>query len=176
MVESQQLYEIWKKQSTIRGEFLSGIEEAMQHGDTEAYSIGTRVILPSSFTGGRRYMFNNRQEAMAICKHFGYPNLFMIMTCNPNRPEFQRYTSVDGIPIAGRLDISCRVFHVKMKCLLEDLKSGVFFGPLNTESSWYKLESIGSILENLESLNLVCGIPSRIQGLDDCDELQTHKG
>ena len=24
--------------------------------------------------------------------------------------------------------------------------------------------------------NLVCGIPSRIQRLDDCDEFQTHKG
>ncbi|KAL4374307.1 hypothetical protein AHAS_Ahas05G0168700 [Arachis hypogaea] len=29
-----------------------GIEEAMRRGDTEASSIGTRVILPSSFTGG----------------------------------------------------------------------------------------------------------------------------
>ncbi|RYR68483.1 hypothetical protein Ahy_A03g014979 isoform B [Arachis hypogaea] len=35
-----------------------GIEEAMRRGDDEASSIGTRVILPSSFTGGRRYMFH----------------------------------------------------------------------------------------------------------------------
>ena len=32
----------------------------------------------------------------------------------------------------------------------------------------------GGIHENPESLNLVCGIPSRIPGLNDCDELQTH--
>ncbi|KAL4357270.1 hypothetical protein AHAS_Ahas09G0169900 [Arachis hypogaea] len=131
MVESQRLYEIRQKQNTIRGEFLNGIEEAMQRGDIETSSIGTRVILPSSFTGGKRYMFNNCQDAMAICKHFGYPNLFMTMTCNPNWPEFQRYTSIDGIPIADRPDISCRVFHAKLKCLLIDLKDGVFFGPLN---------------------------------------------
>ena len=34
----------------------------------------------------------------------------------------------------------------------------------------------GSIHENPESLNLVCGIPSRILGLNDCDELQTPEG
>ncbi|XP_016178806.1 uncharacterized protein LOC107621286 [Arachis ipaensis] len=38
----------------------------MRRGDDEASSIGTRVILPSSFTGGRRYMFNRCQDAMAI--------------------------------------------------------------------------------------------------------------
>ena len=34
----------------------------------------------------------------------------------------------------------------------------------------------GGIHENPESLNLVCGIPSRILGLNDCDELQTPEG
>ncbi|RYR14012.1 hypothetical protein Ahy_B04g070693 isoform B [Arachis hypogaea] len=67
MIESQRLYEIRMKQSTIRGEVLQGIEEAMHRGDEEASSIGMRVILPSSFTGGRRYMFNRCQDAMAIC-------------------------------------------------------------------------------------------------------------
>ncbi|KAL4380903.1 hypothetical protein AHAS_Ahas04G0080000 [Arachis hypogaea] len=34
----------------------------------------------------------------------------------------------------------------------------------------------GGIQENPEGLNLVCGILSRIQGLNDCDELQTPEG
>ncbi|XP_057756526.1 uncharacterized protein LOC130975811 [Arachis stenosperma] len=106
MIESQRLYEIRMKQSTIRGEVLQGIEEAMRRGDDEASSIGTRIILPSSFTGGRRYMFNRCQDAM-------------------------RFTERERIPIADRPDISCRVFHAKLKCLLSDLKEGVFFGPLN---------------------------------------------
>ncbi|XP_020972943.1 uncharacterized protein LOC107633059 [Arachis ipaensis] len=131
MIESQRLYEIRMKQSTIRGEVLQGIEEAMCHGDDEASSIGTRIILPSSFTGGRRYMFNRCQDAMAICKHFGYPDLFLTIMCNPNWPEFQRFMEREQIPIADRPDISCRVFHAKLKCLLSDLKEGVFFGPLN---------------------------------------------
>ncbi|XP_025665010.1 uncharacterized protein [Arachis hypogaea] len=106
MIESQRLYEIRMKQSTIRGEVLQGIEEAMRRGDDEASSIGTRIILPSSFTGGRRYMFNRCQNAM-------------------------RFTERERIPIADRPDISCRVFHAKLKCLLSDLKEGVFFGPFN---------------------------------------------
>ncbi|XP_072065617.1 uncharacterized protein [Arachis hypogaea] len=118
MIESQRLYEIRMKQSTIRGEVLQGIEEAMHRGDDEASSIGTQVILPSSFTGGRRYMFNHCQDAMAICKHFGYPDLFLTITCNPNWPEFQRFTERERIPIADRPNISCRVFHAKLKCLL----------------------------------------------------------
>ncbi|KAL4275124.1 hypothetical protein AHAS_Ahas20G0075800 [Arachis hypogaea] len=92
MIESQRLYEIRMKQSTIKGEVLQGMEEAMRRGDDEASSIWTRVILPSSFTGGRQ-----REQ----------------------------------ISIADRLDISCRVFHAKLKCLLSDLKEGVFFGPLS---------------------------------------------
>ncbi|XP_072066907.1 uncharacterized protein [Arachis hypogaea] len=71
-------------------------------------------------------MFNNCQDAMAICKHFGYPDLFLILTCNPNWPEFQRYTNRDQVPIADRPDIACRVFHAKMKCLLNDLKNGMY--------------------------------------------------
>ena len=35
---------------------------------------------------------------------------------------------------------------------------------------------MAAILEDPKSLNLVCGIPSRIQGLNDCDELQTLEG
>ncbi|KAL4381448.1 hypothetical protein AHAS_Ahas04G0134500 [Arachis hypogaea] len=131
MIESQRLYEIRMKQSIIRGEVLQGIEEAMRRGDDEASSIRTRVILLSSFTGGRCYMFNRYQDAMAICKHFGYPDLFLTITCNPNWPEFQRFTKRERISIAYHPDISCRVFHAKLECLLSDLKEGVFFGPLS---------------------------------------------
>ncbi|XP_057730233.1 uncharacterized protein LOC130945543 [Arachis stenosperma] len=140
----------------------------MQHGDTEASSIGTRVILPSSFTGGRRYMFNNCQDAMAICKHFGYSDLFMTMTCNPNWSEFQRYTSVDGIPIVERPDISCQVFHAKVKCLLEDLKSGVFFGPLN--AGMYTIEFQKRGLPHAHILLWLDG-RSRLQSSEIIDEL-----
>ncbi|XP_015937136.1 uncharacterized protein LOC107462959 [Arachis duranensis] len=162
MIESHRLYEIRKKQSTIRGEVLQGIEEAMRRGDTEASSIGTRVILPSS------YMFNNCQDAMAICKHFGYPDLFLTLTCNPNWPEFQRYTNRDQVPIADRPDIACRVFHAKMKCLLNDLKNGVFFGPLN--AGMYTIEFQKRGLPHAHILLWLDG-RNRLQNIEIVDEL-----
>ena len=46
------------------------------------HSIGKRVILPASFTGGRRYQVMNYQDAMAICRVYGPPDLFVTFTCN----------------------------------------------------------------------------------------------
>ncbi|XP_057720896.1 uncharacterized protein LOC130935256 [Arachis stenosperma] len=167
MIESQRLYDIRMKQSTIRGEVLQGIEEAMRRGDDEASSIGTRIILPSSFTGGRRYMFNRCQDAMAICKHFGYPDLFLTITCNPNWPEFQRFTERGRIPIADRPDISCRVFHAKLKCLLSDLKESVFFGPLN--AGMYTIEFQKRGLPHAHMLLWLNG-ESNLQSVEIVDE------
>jgi hypothetical protein len=63
---------IKNNQSKIRSGFLLGVEEAVNRGDIDASSIGARVVLPSSFIGGKRYMVNNCQDAMTICKKNGY--------------------------------------------------------------------------------------------------------
>ncbi|GAU39760.1 hypothetical protein TSUD_220030 [Trifolium subterraneum] len=84
MIESQRLSYIRNNQLNIRADFLACVEEAVTRGDVDyASSIGSRVVLPSSFTGGRKYMFNNCQDAMALNKKFGNPDLFLTMTCNP---------------------------------------------------------------------------------------------
>jgi hypothetical protein len=59
MIENQRLSFVTQNQGTIRSNFLRGIEEAIDHWDVEGSSIGSRIVLPSSFTGGRRYMFDN---------------------------------------------------------------------------------------------------------------------
>lgn len=66
MIEAQRLTFIRHNQKIIRGDFLNGLEEAVNRGETDPSSIGKRVVLPASFTGGMRYMFNNCQDAMAI--------------------------------------------------------------------------------------------------------------
>ncbi|XP_019227612.1 PREDICTED: uncharacterized protein LOC109208909 [Nicotiana attenuata] len=60
-----------------------GLEEVVLHGETTPSSQGKRIILPSSFTGGARYMLQNYQDTMAICKWAWYPDLFITFTCNP---------------------------------------------------------------------------------------------
>lgn len=84
MIESQRLHWYRMNQSTIRCDVLRGLQEAVYSGENQQSAVGKRVVLPSSFTGGPQYMFNNYQDAMAICKKFGYPDLFITITCNAN--------------------------------------------------------------------------------------------
>jgi hypothetical protein len=128
MIESQRLSFIRENQSKIRSDFLAGIEEAVGRGDVIASSIGSRIVLPSSFTGGRRYMFNNCQDAMAICKKFGYPDLFLTFTCNPKWSEIQRHMNKSNNYPIYRPDISCRIFQVKLERMMADFRKGKFFG------------------------------------------------
>ncbi|XP_057422827.1 uncharacterized protein LOC130716812 [Lotus japonicus] len=128
MIESNRLHYIRYNQDTIRRDFLSGIEDAITRGDTDASTVGSRIFLPSSFTGGRRYMFDNCQDAMAICGTYGYPDLFLTMTCNPKWPEIDRHVSRYFLSAYDRPDISCRVFRMKLAQLMTDLKKGEFFG------------------------------------------------
>jgi hypothetical protein len=128
MIEAQRLSFIKNNQVNIRSGFLHGVEEAVNRGDIDASSIGSRVVLPSSFTGGRRYMFNNCQDAMAICKRFGYPDLFLTVTCNPKWDEIRRHLSKSGNSAPYRPDISCRVFQLKLEEMMADFKKGKYFG------------------------------------------------
>jgi hypothetical protein len=128
MIESQRLSFVRQNQDKIRSNFLSGIEEAVSRGDINATSIGSRILLPSSFTGGRRYMFNNCQDAMAVSKKFGYPDLFLTFTCNPKWSEIQRHMNKSRNYSIYRPNISCRVFQLKLDQMMDDFRKGKFFG------------------------------------------------
>jgi len=84
MIEAQRLSFIRGNKKLICSEILNGLQEAINRGDIDPSCVGRRVVLPSSFTSGMCYMFNNCQDAMAICKRFSYPNLFITITCNVN--------------------------------------------------------------------------------------------
>jgi len=84
MIEAQRLSFIRSNQKLIRSEILNGLQEAINRGETDPSFVGRRVALPSSFTSGMRYMFNNYQDAMTICRRFSYPDLFITITCNVN--------------------------------------------------------------------------------------------
>ena len=68
---------------------LKNIRDAMGKGDTNGSSISKQVILPANFTIGPRYLFQNYQDAMAICRNYGYPTLFITFICNSKWPKIQ---------------------------------------------------------------------------------------
>jgi len=52
----------------LRSELVQGIADAIDKGLTNADSVGGKVVIPASFTAGRRYFVMNYQDAMAICR------------------------------------------------------------------------------------------------------------
>ncbi|XP_019195885.1 PREDICTED: uncharacterized protein LOC109189730 [Ipomoea nil] len=130
MVESSRLLYIRSNQKALRCEAYKGLSDALTRGEVQPSSQGKRIILPSSFTGGARYMIQNYQDAMAICRSIGYPNLFITFTCNPKWPEIQRFLEKINLKAEDRPDIVCKVFKMKLDCLIKEIKYGKLFGPV----------------------------------------------
>jgi hypothetical protein len=128
-VEQSRLRYFRDKQKQLRSEVYHGLKDAVFRGDTTPASIGKRIVLPSSFTGGPRYMIQCYQDAMAICRWFGYPDLFIRFTCNSKWPEIESFLSMHpGLKVEDRPDIVARVFKIKLNNLMHDLKRGSHFG------------------------------------------------
>ncbi|XP_065905091.1 uncharacterized protein [Dysidea avara] len=99
----------------------------MVDGDGDPRNVGCRVILPSSFTGGPRYMHERQQDAMTYVRKYGHPDLFITMTTNPNWPEI-RNNLLPGQEPLDRPDLVACVFRLKVKKLLEMLTKEMIFG------------------------------------------------
>ena len=65
-------------------------------------------------------MYQLYQDAMAIVRYFGKPDLFITFTCNPKWPEITKELLPYQIA-ADRPDLTSRVFHIKLQELLKDL-------------------------------------------------------
>lgn len=128
MMESQRLLWVKTHQKELRVDLYQGLSDAVIRGETNASATGKRIILPSSFTGGARYMVQNYQDAMAFCRWAGYPDIFLTFTCNANWPEIRRFTDPLKIKPSCRTDICTRVFKMKLRTLMNTIKEEQIFG------------------------------------------------
>ncbi|KAL8121432.1 hypothetical protein AgCh_018235 [Apium graveolens] len=120
-VERSRLLWVHRHQSIIRSDLYNNIIDSLRRGDVDATEVGRRVILPSSFTGGYRYMQQNFQDSLAVCKEYGHPDLFITFTCNPKWVEIQEAVQSSGSHDASvRPDIVARVFKLKLDAMLND--------------------------------------------------------
>ncbi|CAN7043651.1 unnamed protein product [Brassica rapa subsp. trilocularis] len=107
--EQERLRFIRLNQKQLRAELYQNVCDAMESGDTDARKVGKKVILPSSFTSSPRYMSEKYQDAMAICRWYGNPNLFITFTANPNWVEVKEHLEVyGGDSPNNRPDLECR--------------------------------------------------------------------
>ncbi|KAL8094160.1 hypothetical protein AgCh_035870 [Apium graveolens] len=105
--------------------------DAVHRGDSDIFTVGKSVILPSSHTGGPRYRAQNYQDAMAIYRSVGYPDLFITFTCNPKWPEINDMLGLIGQKDdRNRVDIMCRVFEIKLQQLMHYIKKEQPFGEI----------------------------------------------
>ena len=79
-IEEERLRFVCKKQPQLRANFYKNVRDAVVRGDTSRKSLGKRIVLPATFIGGPRYMIQNYQDAMAVCRWAGNPNLFITFT------------------------------------------------------------------------------------------------
>ncbi|XP_022040220.1 uncharacterized protein LOC110942764 [Helianthus annuus] len=128
-IEQNRLAYYNANQDLFRSEYIAGMYDALSRGDTECRDIGKRIFLPSSFTGGPRYMYKHYQDALAICRVHGNPQYFITFTCNVKWPEIMRYMHRIGcLSSQNRPDVIARVFQMKVKEFIKFIKEDQTFG------------------------------------------------
>ncbi|KAM3034710.1 hypothetical protein ACUV84_028545 [Puccinellia chinampoensis] len=136
-IEQSRLNWIMKNQGVLRTELYDGLQDACRKGDTQTEQVGRRIVLPASFTGSPRNKEQNYQDAMGICRWAGLPDLFITFTCNPNWPEIQLMLNDAGNQKpAERPDIAVRVFMIKLKELISDIRRKHHFGKTKASKYW----------------------------------------
>ena len=117
-IEGSRLDWVRNNQRAIRAEKYSGLIDA--NGQNDLQNAGRRIILPPTVYGSPRFYHEKFQDAMAIVRKFGKPDLFLTFTCNPQWQEIQEALN-EGESYTDRPDLCVRVFKMKMDELLSDL-------------------------------------------------------
>jgi hypothetical protein len=100
------------------------VDAVAANADADWSQLGTRFILPSSFSGSTRHMQQLLQDALAINRHYGGGDLFITMTANPGWPEVQA-SLFPGQTAPDRPDLVVRAFKAKLDSLIKDIQNSV---------------------------------------------------
>src|SRR6266498_2337750 len=114
--ESNRLRWYRNNQQNLRTEIYLGLQDIVSDEDAIVDKIGKKIILSSSFTGSTRYMQQLYQDSMAIVREYEKPDLFIIITCNPNWPEITNKL-LPNQQANNHSDLISRVFKLKLKSI-----------------------------------------------------------
>ncbi|GKB16171.1 DNA helicase [Tanacetum coccineum] len=128
-IEHNRIDYICEHQNDIRNEYLFGIYDAINRGDSDGYDCGSRLILPQSFTGGSHFMYSHYLDALAICRVHGNPSFFITYTSNVKWPKITEYMDQFLLlTTTDRADVLDRVFEMKIHQLMNFLRDAQRFG------------------------------------------------
>ncbi|CAE1307845.1 unnamed protein product [Acanthosepion pharaonis] len=117
-MESERLGFIKLNKSKLRTDSYIHLRDGLR-SDGDPRNLGKPCILPSSYTGGPRYMHERTQDAMIYVRHYGRPDLFVTFTCNPKWVEIT-HELFPSQQYSHRPDLIARVFRLQL-CKLMDL-------------------------------------------------------
>jgi hypothetical protein len=124
ITEQKCLGQLRASQGQLRADIYRGLVDTVAaNAEANLHDLGKRFILPSTFAGGTQNLQQHCQDALAINRYFGGGNLFVTMTANPKWPEIKDNLFHGQTP-SDHPDLVVRVFHAKLRSLIQDIKDG----------------------------------------------------
>jgi len=116
-------------QPQLRAALYSGLEDAAGHGemDIDLDDVGHRVVLPSSYIGGPRYMNQRFQDAIALARYYHGFDLFVTFTTNALWPEITN-ALLPNQTATDHPDLTVRIFNMYKMLLINELTKDNVFG------------------------------------------------
>ncbi|XP_074351697.1 uncharacterized protein LOC141690835 [Apium graveolens] len=128
-IEQARLWWFRTNQTTLRSDLYTNIRDSLHRGNYDANNLGKSFILPAGFVGSRRYMQQNFQDALAVCRYIGHPDIFLTMTTNPLWDEIiQMMKYIPHCSPHNSPDVIARVFKLKLDQIIDDIKKKNYFG------------------------------------------------
>nr|XP_017245284.1 PREDICTED: uncharacterized protein LOC108216935 [Daucus carota subsp. sativus] len=128
-IEQARLWWYRTHQTTLRNDLYTNIKKSLSMGEGSTTNVGKGFILLASFLGSRRYMQQCFQDALAVCRHIGHPDIFLTMTTNPLWDEIiHMMKNMPGCLPVDSPDVTARVFKLKLDQIVDDIKDKGYFG------------------------------------------------
>ena len=87
-IEEQRLKFLHFNQKIIKADLYQGLADAVAANDHR--NAGTYTVLPATHQGSPRQQHQSYQDAMALVRKYGKPDLFIAMTANPEWDEIKK--------------------------------------------------------------------------------------
>ncbi|GKC44699.1 ATP-dependent DNA helicase PIF1 [Tanacetum coccineum] len=149
-VEDQRLKWTRNNQDTLHVDLYHNLCDAVTRGDTSAAGLGKRIVFPRSFIGNPRYMMQNYQDAMALCRAYGNPDLFITFTFNPKWAEISEMLAhVPGQKSHDRPEIGTQLEKC-FKCMTPDEINDIISAEIPSpaeDPEGYKVFLAGTIID-----------------------------
>ncbi|XP_074322989.1 uncharacterized protein LOC141659946 [Apium graveolens] len=128
-IEQARLWWLRTHKTNLRSDLYTTLAKKVVNGGVDAANVGKGFVLPTNFLGSKRYMQQNFQDTLAVCRVVGHPDVFLTMTFNSQWNEInEMMKSLPGCSAHDSPDIIARVFHLKLEQLIDDIKNKRYFG------------------------------------------------